>query len=73
MLLLLVSGKLPDKAKIDLSCEAGSLHMQLSAMLVHPNQPHFPHPPPPPPPHPTSFAKENHHHSSDANIVAKMH
>ena len=31
-----------DKAKIELSCEAGSLYMQLSAMLGHPDQPHFP-------------------------------
>ena len=37
-----------DKAKIELSCEAGSLHMQLSAVLGHPDQPHFPDPPPPP-------------------------
>jgi hypothetical protein len=38
------------KAKLELSCEDGSLHMQLSAVLGHPDQPHFPHPPPPPPP-----------------------
>ena len=38
-----------DKAKIKLSCEAGNLHMQLSAILGHPDQRHFPHPPPPPP------------------------
>ena len=37
-----------DKAKLELSCEAGSLHLQLSAMLGHPDQPHFPHPSPPP-------------------------
>ena len=36
-------------AKIELSCEAGRLHMQLSAILDHPDQPHFPHNPPPPP------------------------
>ena len=47
-----------DKAKIELSCEAGSLYMQLSAMLGHPDQPHFPHPPShPPPPPPTSSCK----------------
>ena len=34
------------KAKLELSCENGSLHMQLSAVLGHPDQPHFPHPPP---------------------------
>ena len=34
-----------DKAKIELSCDAGSLHIQLSAILGHPDQPHFPHPP----------------------------
>ena len=28
-------------------CEAGSIHLQLSAVLGHPDQPHFPHPPPP--------------------------
>ena len=41
------------KAKLELSCEDGNLHMQLSAVLGHPDQPHFPHPPPhhhPPPP-----------------------
>ena len=36
-----------DKAKLELSCEGGSLQMQLSAVLGHPDQPHFPHPPPP--------------------------
>ena len=42
-----------DKAKLELSCENRSLHMQLSAVLGHPDQPHFPHPPPPhSPPHP---------------------
>ena len=47
-----------DKAKIELSCEAGSLYMQLSAMLGHPDQPHFPHPPSHPPPlPPTSSCK----------------
>ena len=45
------------KAKLELSCEGGSLHMQLSAVLGHPEQPHFPHPPPahpPPPVHPST-------------------
>ena len=37
-----------DKAKLELSCEGGSLQMQLSAVLGHPDRPHFPHPPPPP-------------------------
>ena len=37
-----------DKAKLELACEDGNLHMQLSAVLGHPDQPHFPHPPPPP-------------------------
>ena len=45
-----------DKAKLELSCEDGSLHMQLSAVLGLPDQPHFSHPPPPshhaPPPPP---------------------
>jgi hypothetical protein len=36
-----------DKAKLELSCEDGSLHMQLSAVLGLPDQPHFSHPPPP--------------------------
>ena len=40
------------KTKLELSCEDGSLHLQLSAVLGHPDQPHFPHPPPPHPPHP---------------------
>jgi hypothetical protein len=39
-----------DKAKLELTCEGGSLHMQLSAALGHPDHPHFPYPPPPPPP-----------------------
>ena len=42
------------KAKLELSCEDGNLHRHLSAVLGHPDQPHFPHPPPhhhsPPPP-----------------------
>jgi hypothetical protein len=45
-----------DKAKLELSCEGGSLLMELSAVLGLPDQPHFPHPPPPPhhaPPPPT--------------------
>ena len=48
------------KAKLELSYEDRSLHMQLSALLGHPDQPHFPdpsphHPPPPPssPPFPS--------------------
>ena len=44
-----------DKAKIELSCEAGKLHMQLSAVLDHLDQPHFSHRPPPPP---TSSSKK---------------
>ena len=39
-----------DKAKLELSCEDGSLHMQLSAVLGHPDLPHFPPPSPPRPP-----------------------
>ena len=31
-----------DTAKLKLSCDAGSLHMQLSAKLGHPDLPHFP-------------------------------
>lgn len=38
------------KAKLELSCEDGSLHLQLSAMLGHPDQASFPDPPFPPPP-----------------------
>ena len=34
-----------DKAKLELTCEDGSLHMQLSAALNHPDHRHFPHPP----------------------------
>ena len=43
------------KGKLELACEDGSLHMHLSAVLGHPDQPHFPHQPPhhpPPPSHP---------------------
>ena len=41
-----------DKAKLELGCEDGSLHMQLTAVLGHPDHPHFPYPPSPhtPPP-----------------------
>ena len=39
-----------DKAKLELSCEGESLHLQMSARLGPPDQPHFPPPPPPPPP-----------------------
>ena len=42
-----------DKAKLELSCEDGSLQMQLSAVLGHPDKLHFPQPSPPhhsPPP-----------------------
>ena len=35
-----------EKAKLELVCEDGSLHMQLSASLGHPDEPHFPQPPP---------------------------
>ena len=56
-----------DKAKIELPCEAGSLYMQLSAMLGHPDQPHFPYPPSHPPPLPPT----NHRPSSVAKIVAE--
>ena len=41
-----------DKARLELSCEDGNLHMQLSAVLGHPDQPHFPRPPPPQAPFP---------------------
>ena len=34
-----------DKAKLELSCEGENLHIQLSAVLGHPDQPHFPYPP----------------------------
>ena len=39
-----------DKAKLELSCEGENLHIQLSAVLVHPDQPHFPYPPASTPP-----------------------
>ena len=37
------------KAKLELACENGNLHMNLSAYLGHPDLPHFPKPPPPNP------------------------
>ena len=43
-----------NKAKLELSCKDGSLHMQLSAVLGHLDHPHFPHHPPPQPPPPIS-------------------
>ena len=39
-----------DKAKLELSCEGENLHIQLSAVLGHPDQPHFPYPPASTPP-----------------------
>ena len=47
------------KAKLELSCEDGNLHMQLSANLGHPDQPHFPHPPPPSSFPPTKIRKKS--------------
>ena len=41
------------KAKLELACEDGNLHLQLSAVLGHPDHPHFPYPPPPPSPTPS--------------------
>ena len=35
--------KMGDKAKLELSCEGEKLHIQLSAVLGHPDQPLFPH------------------------------
>ena len=37
-----------EKAKLELSCEGGSLHLNLYAMLGHPYQIHFPAPSPAP-------------------------
>ena len=37
-----------DNAKLELSCQAGSLELQLSAKLGHPDHLHFPNPPPHP-------------------------
>ena len=34
------------KDKLEVSCDDGNLHMYLSTVLGHPDQPHFPHPPP---------------------------
>jgi uncharacterized C2H2 Zn-finger protein len=36
--------KMGDKAKLELSCEGEKLHIQLSAVLGHPDHPHFPPP-----------------------------
>ena len=38
------------KAKLELACEDGNLHLQLSAMLGHPDHAHFLTPPCHPPP-----------------------
>ena len=35
-----------EKAKLELACEGGNLHLQLSAMLGHPDHIHFPAPSP---------------------------
>ena len=37
-----------DKAKLELACEGGNLHLQLSASLGHPDHVHFPAPSSPP-------------------------
>ena len=47
-----------EKAKLELACEGGSLHMQLSDVLGHPDHPHFPHPPPH---HPSPHQHPPHH------------
>ena len=36
--------KMGDKAKLELLCEGEKLHIQLSAVLGHPDHPNFPHP-----------------------------
>ena len=52
-----------EKARLELVCEDGSLHMQLSASLGHPDEPHFPQPPPS-----TSFTKKSLHLSNAAQL-----
>ena len=34
------------RAKLEFSCENGNILIKFSAVLGHPDQPHFPHPPP---------------------------
>ena len=50
-----------DSSKLELVCEGGNLHIQLSATLGHPDHVHFPAPSPapspPPPPAPSTFFK----------------
>ena len=38
------------KAKLELECEGGDLHLHLAAKLGHPDHEHFPAPSSPPPP-----------------------
>ena len=49
-----------EKAKLELACEGGNLHIQLSAMLGHPDHLHFPaSSPPTPPSHPSSCKRKS--------------
>ena len=52
-----------DKAKLELSCEDGTLHIQLSALLGHPDKPHFPE---------TPKVPQAHHHSCKRKSTSQL-
>ena len=43
-----------ETVKFEISCENGTLEMNISAKLGHPDHLHFPSPPPPPLPYPST-------------------
>ena len=47
------------KAKLELECEGGDLHLHLAAKLGHPDHEHFPAPSSPPPPQPSFKTKSS--------------
>ena len=65
------------KAKLELACEDGNLHLQLSAMLGHPDHAHFPTPPRHPPPSsckrksPSQLRSKKHHQQEGIHRAEK--
>jgi hypothetical protein len=65
------------KAMLELACEDGNLHLQLSAMLGHPDHAHFPTPPRHPPPSsckrksPSQLRSKKHHQQEGIHRAEK--
>ena len=62
-------------AKLEMSCEAGSLNIQLNAKLGHPDLLHFHHPSAPPckkKSHSQPRRQERGHHAAKPNVEAKL-